>query len=95
MIDECHATGFFGPTGRGTAEQLGVQGRVDIYNSTLGKALGGALGGYTSASTQIVSLLRQKSRPYLFSNSLPPAVVGLASKAFDIVASSPELPKKV
>lgn len=80
FLDECHATGFFGKTGRGTEEYFGLQGKVDIINSTLGKALGGAAGGYTAARKEIVQLLRQRSRPYLFSNSLPPAVVAAASK---------------
>jgi glycine C-acetyltransferase len=75
MVDDSHATGFFGPTGRGTPEQCGVAGRVDIITSTLGKALGGASGGFTAARREIVSLLRQRSRPYLFSNTLPPALV--------------------
>jgi glycine C-acetyltransferase len=87
FIDECHATGFVGKTGRGTAELFGVSDRVDIINSTLGKALGGAAGGYTTASKTIVDLLRQRSRPYLFSNSLPPAVVGGASKVFDLISN--------
>ena len=80
FVDDAHATGFFGPTGRGTEEYWGISGSVDIINSTLGKALGGAAGGYTTASKRIVELLRQRSRPYLFSNSLPPAVVASASK---------------
>ncbi|KAK6630180.1 hypothetical protein RUM44_005736 [Polyplax serrata] len=85
IVDECHATGFFGKTGRGTEEYFNVMGKIDIINSTLGKALGGASGGYTTGPREIISLLRQKSRPYLFSNSLPPAVVGAASKVFDII----------
>ena len=80
FIDECHATGFLGKTGRGTDEYCGVRGRVDIINSTLGKALGGAAGGYTSGSKQLIDLLRQRARPYLFSNSLPPPVVACASQ---------------
>ena len=80
FIDECHATGFVGKTGRGIEEFFGLEGQVDIINSTLGKALGGAAGGYTTASKQIIDLLRQRSRPYLFSNSLPPAVVASASQ---------------
>ena len=80
FIDECHATGFLGKTGRGTDEYCGVKGRVDIINSTLGKALGGAAGGYTSGSKQLIDLLRQRARPYLFSNSLPPPVVACASQ---------------
>lgn len=85
FIDECHATGFFGATGRGTEEFFGLDGQVDIINSTLGKALGGAAGGYTAASQQIVSLLRQRARPYLFSNSLPPPVVASASQVFSML----------
>jgi glycine C-acetyltransferase len=75
MVDDSHATGFFGPTGRGTPEHCGVADRVDIVTSTLGKALGGASGGFTAAAREIVALLRQRSRPYLFSNTLPPALV--------------------
>ncbi len=78
MVDDSHATGFFGPTGRGTAEHLGVEGRVDVITSTLGKALGGASGGFTTGRREIVALLRQRSRPYLFSNTLPPALVSAA-----------------
>ncbi|XP_011270060.1 2-amino-3-ketobutyrate coenzyme A ligase, variant [Capsaspora owczarzaki ATCC 30864] len=85
FIDECHATGFFGKTGRGTEEFLNVVGRVDIINSTLGKAMGGASGGYTTGPQAVIDLLRQRARPYLFSNTLAPAVVGASSKAFDIL----------
>ncbi|XP_012880396.1 PREDICTED: 2-amino-3-ketobutyrate coenzyme A ligase, mitochondrial [Dipodomys ordii] len=85
FVDECHATGFLGPTGRGTDELLGVMDQVTVINSTLGKALGGAAGGYTTGPEALVSLLRQRARPYLFSNSLPPAVVGCASKALDLL----------
>uniref|UniRef100_A0A8C9ILS2 2-amino-3-ketobutyrate coenzyme A ligase, mitochondrial n=1 Tax=Piliocolobus tephrosceles TaxID=591936 RepID=A0A8C9ILS2_9PRIM len=88
FVDECHATGFLGPTGRGTDELLGVMDQVTIINSTLGKALGGASGGYTTGPGPLVSLLRQRARPYLFSNSLPPAVVGCASKALDLLMES-------
>ena len=91
MVDECHATGFFGKTGRGTIEHCGVIGRVDIITGTLGKALGGALGGFTSGRKEIVALLRQRSRPYLFSNSLPPAVVGASLAVFDLLSSTTEL----
>ena len=80
FIDECHATGFLGETGRGTEEYFGMKGRVDIINSTLGKALGGAAGGYTTGNKELISLLRQRARPYLFSNSLPPPVVACASQ---------------
>ncbi|XP_063502008.1 LOW QUALITY PROTEIN: 2-amino-3-ketobutyrate coenzyme A ligase, mitochondrial-like [Symphalangus syndactylus] len=88
FVDECHATGFLGPTGRGTDEPLGVMDQVTIINSTLGKALGRASGGYTTGPGPLVSLLRQRARPYLFSNSLPPAVVGYASKALDLLMES-------
>ncbi|KAF9163449.1 hypothetical protein DFQ26_002498 [Actinomortierella ambigua] len=85
FVDDCHATGFLGPNGRGTPEHFGVQDRVHIVNSTLGKALGGAAGGYTTGSKEMIDLLRNRSRPYLFSNSLPPAVVGSASAALDLI----------
>nr|XP_020643361.1 2-amino-3-ketobutyrate coenzyme A ligase, mitochondrial [Pogona vitticeps] len=88
FVDECHATGFLGPNGRGTDELLGVMDKVTIINSTLGKALGGAAGGYTTGPKALIDLLRQRSRPYLFSNSLPPAVVGCASKALDLLMES-------
>lgn len=90
FIDEAHATGFFGKTGRGTEEVLGVQGRVDIINSTLGKALGGAMGGYTTGPQELIDLLRQRSRPYLFSNSLAPPVVGASLKVLELLMSSSE-----
>lgn len=85
MVDDSHAVGFIGKTGRGTPEYCGVEGRVDIITGTLGKALGGASGGYTSASVKITSLLRQRSRPYLFSNTLAPAIAASACKAFDMI----------
>jgi glycine C-acetyltransferase len=85
MIDECHAAGFIGATGKGTAEVKGVMGRVDIITGTLGKALGGAMGGYTTAKKEIIEILRQRSRPYLFSNSLAPAIVGASIKVFDLL----------
>ncbi|XP_060882595.1 2-amino-3-ketobutyrate coenzyme A ligase, mitochondrial [Labrus mixtus] len=88
FIDECHATGFLGPRGRGTDELLGVMDRVHIVNSTLGKALGGAAGGYTVGPKPLIDLLRQRSRPYLFSNSLPPPVVGCATQAVDLLLAS-------
>ncbi|MGB0838196.1 MAG: glycine C-acetyltransferase [Flavobacteriaceae bacterium] len=91
MVDECHAAGFIGPTGRGTAEAKGVMGRVDIITGTLGKALGGAMGGYTTGKKEIIELLRQRSRPYLFSNSLAPTIVGASLKVFDMLSSSTEL----
>lgn len=85
MIDECHATGFIGATGKGTLEAKGVMGRVDIITGTLGKALGGAMGGYTTAKKEVIEILRQRSRPYLFSNSLAPAIVGATIKVFEIL----------
>ena len=90
-VDECHATGFLGATGRGSAEVKGVMDRIDIFTGTLGKAMGGALGGFTTARAEIVELLRQRSRPYLFSNSLPPHVVAAGIKAFDMLASAGDL----
>jgi len=91
FIDECHATGFLGARGRGTDELLGVMDRVQIVNSTLGKALGGAAGGYTVGPKPLIDLLRQRSRPYLFSNSLPPPVVGCATKAVELLLASTEI----
>lgn len=85
MIDECHAAGFIGPNGIGTLEEKGVLGRVDIITGTLGKALGGAMGGYTTGKKEIIEMLRQRSRPYLFSNSLAPAIVGASIKVFDLL----------
>jgi glycine C-acetyltransferase len=85
MIDECHAAGFIGATGKGTPEAKGVMGRVDIITGTLGKALGGAMGGYTTAKKEIIELLRQRSRPYLFSNSLAPSIVGASIKVFELL----------
>ncbi|MBU8923092.1 MAG: glycine C-acetyltransferase [Bacteroidales bacterium] len=85
MVDDSHATGFFGPTGRGSVEHCGALGRVDIITSTLGKAMGGASGGFTTGRKEIVDLLRQRSRPYLFSNSLPPALVAAAIRTFDML----------
>jgi len=91
MTDECHSAGFIGKTGRGVPEHCGVLNRVDIITGTLGKALGGAMGGYTTGKKEVIEMLRQRSRPYLFSNSLAPAIVGAANKVFDILASSTEL----
>lgn len=91
MIDECHATGFIGETGIGTLEEKGVLGRVDIITGTLGKAMGGAMGGYTTAKKEIIELLRQRSRPYLFSNSLAPAIVGASIKVFDMLKNDTKL----
>jgi len=91
MVDDCHATGFMGKTGRGTPEYCGVTDRVDIITSTLGKALGGAVGGFTSGKKEIISLLRQRSRPYLFSNSLPPVLVSASIACMDLLSDSSEL----
>ncbi len=91
MVDDSHATGFVGATGRGTPEFHGVQGKIDIVTSTLGKALGGAAGGFVAARGDLVALLRQRSRPYLFSNSVPPPIVAAARCALDLLASSTEL----
>jgi len=88
MVDDSHATGFFGPTGRGTPEHCGVSSRVDIITSTLGKALGGASGGFTAASREVVALLRQRSRPYLFSNSLPPALVCASLACLEMLSTT-------
>ncbi len=95
MIDECHATGFIGETGRGTLEEKNVMGRIDIITGTLGKALGGAMGGYTTGKKEIIELLRQRSRPYLFSNSLAPAIVGASIKVFDILQNDTTLRDKL
>lgn len=95
MIDECHSAGFIGATGRGTPEYCNVMGRVDIITGTLGKALGGAMGGYTTGKKEIIEMLRQRSRPYLFSNSLAPSIVGAANKVFDILSESTELRDKL
>ena len=95
MVDDSHSTGFVGKTGRGTHEHCGVMGRVDIITSTLGKALGGAMGGFTSAKKEIIDMLRQRSRPYLFSNSLAPAIVGAASKVIDLLSDSTDLRDKL
>ncbi|MBX7042842.1 MAG: glycine C-acetyltransferase [Ignavibacteria bacterium] len=91
MTDECHCTGFLGKTGRGSIEMNDVIGRVDIITGTLGKALGGAMGGFTSGRQEIIDMLRQRSRPYLFSNSLAPAIVGASIKVFDLLSSTTEL----
>ncbi|KAL4224771.1 hypothetical protein ACF0H5_015468 [Mactra antiquata] len=95
FVDECHATGFFGATGRGTEEYFNLDNKVDIINSTLGKAVGGAAGGYTAGPKELVTLLRQRARPYLFSNSLPPPVVACASKSLDLIMENTDLPNKV
>jgi glycine C-acetyltransferase len=95
MVDECHATGFIGKTGRGTIELKNVLGRVDIITGTLGKALGGAMGGFTSGRKEIIELLRQRSRPYLFSNSLAPSIVGASIAVFDVLSKTTELRDKL
>jgi glycine C-acetyltransferase len=91
MVDECHATGFMGATGRGTHEHCGVLGRVDIITGTLGKALGGAMGGFTAAKKEIVEMLRQRSRPYLFSNTLAPSIAGASIAVLDLLSQTTEL----
>ncbi|MBT2747117.1 glycine C-acetyltransferase [Lysobacter sp. ISL-50] len=90
-IDECHATGFLGASGRGSAEVKGVMDKIDIFTGTLGKAMGGALGGFTTAKKEVIELLRQRSRPYLFSNSLPPHVVAAGIKAFEMLSAAGDL----
>jgi glycine C-acetyltransferase len=95
MVDECHAAGFIGKTGRGTLEDKGVMNRVDIVTGTLGKALGGAMGGYTTSRKEIIDMLRQRSRPYLFSNSLAPSIVGASIKVFDLLANDTNLRDKL
>lgn len=95
MVDECHAAGFIGKTGRGTLELKNVMGRVDIITGTLGKALGGAMGGYTTGKKEIIEMLRQRSRPYLFSNSLTPAIVGASLKVFEMISNDTSLRDKL
>lgn len=95
MIDECHATGFIGETGRGTLEEKGVMDRIDIITGTLGKALGGAMGGYTTGKKEIIEMLRQRSRPYLFSNSLAPSIVGASIKVFQLLQNDTTLRDKL
>lgn len=95
MIDECHAAGFIGKTGRGTLEEKGVMNKIDIITGTLGKALGGAMGGYTTGKKEIIDMLRQRSRPYLFSNSLAPAIVGASIKVFDMLDKDTTLRDKL
>jgi glycine C-acetyltransferase len=95
MVDECHAAGFIGKTGRGTVELKNVMERVDIVTGTLGKALGGAMGGYTTGKKEIIEILRQRSRPYLFSNSLAPAIVGASIKVFDMIENDTSLRDKL
>ena len=95
MVDDCHSTGFLGAGGRGTAEYCGVEGRVDILTGTLGKALGGAMGGFTCARQEIVDMLRQRSRPYLFSNSLAPPLVGASLKAIEMAKAGDDLRQRI
>lgn len=95
MIDECHASGFMGKTGRGTHEYRNVMGRIDIITGTLGKALGGAMGGFTSGKKEVVEMLRQRSRPYLFSNSLAPSIVGASIAVLDMLSETTELRDKL
>jgi len=95
MVDDSHAVGFVGETGRGSHEHAGVMGRVDIFTGTLGKALGGASGGYISGAKSLIALLRQRSRPYLFSNSLPPSIVAASLEALKILTASNELPERL
>ncbi|MFM7767135.1 MAG: glycine C-acetyltransferase, partial [Bacteroidota bacterium] len=95
MVDECHASGFMGKTGRGTHEHHNVMGRIDIITGTLGKALGGALGGFTSGRKEIIDILRQRSRPYLFSNSLAPSIVGASIAVLDLLSSTTDLRDKL
>jgi glycine C-acetyltransferase len=95
MIDECHASGFLGKTGRGTHEHHNVLGKIDIITGTLGKALGGAMGGFTSGKKEIIEILRQRSRPYLFSNSLAPAIVGSSIAVLDLLQETTELRDKL
>jgi glycine C-acetyltransferase len=95
MVDECHAAGFLGPEGRGTPELCGVHGQIDLVTGTLGKALGGAMGGYTTGRKEMIEMLRQRSRPYLFSNSLAPAIVGASLEVFRMLEENHELPLKL
>jgi glycine C-acetyltransferase len=95
MVDDSHATGFLGPTGRGTAEHFGVQDHIDVTTSTLGKALGGASGGFTTGRRQIIDFLRQRSRPYLFSNSIPPPIAAASLAALDLIERHPELRERL
>ncbi len=95
MVDECHSTGFVGKTGRGTHEHCGAMGRVDIITGTYGKALGGASGGFTAARKEIVDILRQRSRPYLFSNTLAPSIVGASIKVLDLLSATTALRDKL
>ena len=95
MVDDSHAVGFLGPNGHGTPEYCGVEGRIDVLTGTLGKALGGGSGGYTSGRSEIVQFLRQRSRPYLFSNSLPPPIVAASLAALEVLGESAELRQRL
>jgi glycine C-acetyltransferase len=95
MVDESHSAGVVGPTGHGVAEQFGLYGKIDIVTGTLGKSFGGAMGGFTAARKEIIDLLRQRSRPYLFSNSLPPAIVGASLEMFKLLKESDALHSKL
>src|SRR3972149_2822121 len=95
MVDDCHCAGFMGKTGRGSAEHCGVMGRVDVLTSTLGKALGGASGGFTSGRKEIIELLRQRSRPYLFSNTLAPVIAKASLAVIDLLSASTALRDKL
>jgi len=95
MVDDCHSSGFLGKTGRGTAEHCGVFGKIDIITGTLGKALGGAMGGFTSGKKEVIDMLRQRSRPYLFSNSLAPSIVGASIKVLDLLSATTALRDKL
>ena len=95
MVDECHSAGVVGDTGRGVTEKFNVRGEVDIITGTLGKAFGGAIGGFTTGKKEIIELLRQRSRPYLFSNAIPPSVVGAGIRMFEMMAETPELQKRL
>jgi glycine C-acetyltransferase len=95
MVDECHSSGFLGKTGRGTHEYRGVMGKIDIITGTLGKALGGASGGFTSGSKEVIEMLRQRSRPYLFSNTLAPSIVGASIAVMDLLSETTELRDKL
>ena len=95
FVDDCHATGFVGKNGKGTQEALNVMGKVDVITGTLGKALGGGSGGFTSGKKEIIEILRQKSRPYLFSNTLAPAIVGASIEAIDLISKDKSLIKKI
>ncbi len=95
MLDDCHATGFVGENGRGTAEHFGLEGKVDILTSTLGKALGGASGGFVCAKENVIKLLKQRSRPYLFSNALSPSIVSASLKALEIIRDEPQRRERI